>query len=254
MNLNDVEKMFNLVKSSSCTAVLTGAGVSTDSGIPDYRSPGTGLWEKMDQSVVSLQGFLARPQDYYSYSLELYPIRKEAKPNKVHTFLAELETKGFVSGLMTQNVDGLHKEAGSKKVYELHGSLKEGYCLSCNSIKPMEEVMEQVENGKNPPTCDLCDGIIKPKAVFFGESLPEKEWQFAMELTEKADLLIVLGTSLQVYPVNTFPQIAVNNGAGLVIVNMQATPFDKVADLVIHEGLDLVFTELERLFAEKTGE
>lgn len=254
MNLNNVEKMYSLIKDSSSTVVLTGAGVSTDSGIPDYRSPGTGLWEKMDQSVVSLDGFLTRPQDYYSYSLELYPIRKEAKPNKVHTILAELEEKGIISGVITQNVDGLHKEAGSKEVYELHGSIQEGYCLECGTLKPMEEVMERVKNGKNPPTCDLCDGIIKPKAVFFGESLPEKEWQLAMELTEKADLLIVLGTSLQVYPVNTFPQIAVNNGAGLVIVNIQATPFDKTANLVIHEKLSLVFSELERLFRQKTGQ
>ncbi|NIT14803.1 MAG: NAD-dependent protein deacylase [Candidatus Dadabacteria bacterium] len=248
--MEKVELFLKLITKSRSAVVLTGAGISTDSGIPDYRSPGTGLWEKMDQSVVSLSGFLKKPESYYSYALELHHIRSQAKPNIAHNMLATLEKDGLVKAVITQNVDGLHKEAGSKSVYELHGSLREAFCLSCNSLYLMEHIMQRVKKGDNPPLCEKCGGIVKPRAVFFGEQLPVLEWEKSLEWVNKTDFLFIVGSSLQVSPVNSFPLEAVRGGAKVAILNIQETPFDRVADLVIHEKIGDFFADLHRLYGK----
>jgi NAD-dependent deacetylase len=231
-NLTVVAKEFvRLTLSSSNAIALTGAGISTESGIPDYRSPGTGLWDRIDHSVVSLEGFLEDPTRYYSYSRELYPMRRSAKPNPAHYLLAELEQKGFLKGVITQNVDGLHQDAGSKNVYELHGSLRQAICLECSSLYAMDEVMERAGNGENPPLCKECEGILKPNAVFFGELLPQSPWAESLKLTREADLLLVMGSSLQVSPANMLPDIALRAGARLAIINLAPTPYDTEAVL-----------------------
>jgi NAD-dependent deacetylase len=236
--LNDkAEDFINLILSSSNAVALTGAGVSTESGIPDYRSPGTGLWEKMDMSVVSLEGFFIDPRRYYSFALEMYPIRKSARPNPAHYMLAEFESKGLLKGVITQNVDGLHQEAGSSRVHELHGTLRQGVCLGCSSISLMDEVMKRVISGENPPLCSGCGGIIKPNAVFFGEMLPRIPWENALGLTRQSDLFIVLGSSLQVSPANILPDIALKAGAKLVIINLTPTPYDECANLLIQHRI-----------------
>lgn len=172
-DLNNKAKIFlDLVLSSSNVVAFTGAGISTDSGIPDYRSPGTGIWEKIDQSVVSIDGFVREPFRYYDYSLELYAARKAAKPNIAHYLLAELENRGALKGIITQNVDGLHQEAGSGHVHELHGSLRQAVCLDCSALQSMDEAMDRVISGEPPPLCNDCGGVLKPNAVFFGEMLP----------------------------------------------------------------------------------
>jgi len=227
----------DLLKSSKNCVAFTGAGISTESGIPDYRSPGTGLWEKMDQSVVSLNGFLNDPARYYSYALRLHPIRSSAKPNPAHYMLAKLEKAGLLKGVITQNVDGLHRDAGSINVHELHGSLRQVVCLSCNLIKSAEGIMEKVENGENPPRCDECGGVLKPNAVFFGESLPRIPWERSIELVENADLFVSIGSSLQVSPANTLPNIAINNKSNLIIVNLTETPYDRDANLVVRHKI-----------------
>ncbi|MFI5322940.1 MAG: NAD-dependent protein deacylase [Thermodesulfobacteriota bacterium] len=227
------EAFVRLILSSKNAAALTGAGISTESGIPDYRSPGTGLWEKMDQSLVSLEGFRRTPNRYYDYALELYPVRRSAKPNPAHKMLAELERRGVLKGVVTQNVDGLHQDAGSEEVHELHGSLRQTVCLECSMLEPMEEVMERVVSGKNPPLCRQCGGVLKPNAVFFGELLPRVPWQRALMLAQGADLFITMGSSLQVSPANTLPDIALCGGAKLVILNLTPTPFDEDAVLVV---------------------
>lgn len=231
------EEFVDLVLSSSNAAALTGAGISTESGIPDYRSPGTGLWEKMDQSVVSLDGFIRNPSRYYDYALELYPVRRDAKPNPAHFMLAELEKRGVLKGVITQNVDGLHQDAGSAKVHELHGSLRQAVCLECSVLQPMDEVMEKVIAGENPPLCPDCGGVLKPNAVFFGEMLPQVPWQRSIELAGAADLFITIGSSLQVSPANTLPDIALQRGAKLIILNLTPTPFDDDAELVVREKI-----------------
>ncbi len=230
----EAKDFLNMLKSSERAVALTGAGISTESGIPDYRSPGTGLWEKMDQSIVSLEGFLSDPSRYFSYALELYPIRSAARPNPTHYLLAELERRKLLRGVLTQNIDGLHQEAGSVCVCELHGSLRRVICLNCGSREAMDSTMKRVKNGENPPLCRKCGGILKPDAVFFGEALPNEAWNKAISLIKETDLFIIMGTSLQVSPVNLLPSMALDRGARLVIVNLLDTPYDKRAALVIN--------------------
>jgi NAD-dependent deacetylase len=227
----------DLVLSSSSVVTLTGAGISTESGIPDYRSPGTGLWEKIDQSVVSIDGFAREPSRYYDYSLELYPVRKNAKPNPAHYMLAELENREALKGIITQNVDGLHQDAGSEHVHELHGSLRQAVCLGCNALQSMDEAMDRVVMGENPPLCTECGGVLKPNAVFFGEALPQVPWQQSLELSRNAGLFIAIGSSLQVSPANTLPDIALQAGAKLIVLNFTPTPFDGDAELVIRHKI-----------------
>jgi len=235
--INTAKAFTDLILSSETAAALTGAGISTESGIPDYRSPGTGLWEKMDQSVVSLEGFKRNPSKYYEYAIDLHPIRQAARPNPAHMLLAALEREGRLRGIITQNVDGLHQDAGSGEVHELHGSLRQVVCLQCSSLHSMDEAMERVVSGENPPLCPGCGGVLKPNAVFFGEMLPTVPWQKSLELARKADLFIAIGSSLQVSPANTLPDIALQAGARLVILNLMPTPFDTDAALVIREKI-----------------
>lgn len=240
-----IDEFIKLLNSSEQTVFLTGAGVSTDSGIPDYRSPETGLWNKIDQSVVSLEGFLKNPENYYSYALELYPVRSSAKPNSAHLMLSRFEEDGLISGIITQNVDGLHQDAGSSKVYELHGSTKRAVCLDCGEVFLMRETMKRVLSGENPPLCD-CGGLLKPDAVFFGEGLPEKTWQTAINLLNQTDLLVIVGTSLQVSPVSSLPSLALNNGTKVIIVNLGETPFDDRATLVVNRNIGKFFLNLSK--------
>lgn len=234
---NLAEHFLDLILNAQHAVALTGAGISTESGIPDYRSPDTGLWANTDMSAVSLDGFLRDPTRYYNYSLKLYPIRSSAKPNTAHRLLGYLEQNRLLKGVITQNVDGLHLDAGSETVYELHGSLRQAVCLDCNLLLPMEGVMKRVIEGQNPPYCEQCGGILKPNAVFFGEPLPQVPWRKSVELCENADLLVVIGSSLQVSPVNILPDIAVKKGAKLVVCNLQSTLFDTDASLVVRDKI-----------------
>ena len=246
------KELIKLVLSSSNAVAMTGAGISTESGIPDYRSPGTGLWEKMDRSVVSLDGFLKNPTQYYSYAIELYPIRQSAKPNPAHYLLAELEKRELLKGVITQNIDGLHQEAGSGNVCELHGSLRQAVCLGCSLLYPMGEVMQMVVSGENPHLCTKCKGVLKPNAVFFGEILPNIPWKKALEVTQMTDLFLVFGSSLQVSPANILPDIALRGGARLIIVNLTPTPYDEESALVVrHRVGDFALLVLQHLESER---
>lgn len=234
---NLAEHFLDLILKAQHAVALTGAGISTESGIPDYRSPNTGLWENTDMSVVSISGFLEDPSQYYKYSLKLYPIRSAAKPNTAHKLLGYLEKQGLLKGVITQNVDGLHLDGGSKTVHELHGSLRQVVCLDCNLLFPMDGVMKRVAEGQNPPYCEQCGGTLKPNAVFFGEPLPQTPWEESLKLCKKADLLIVIGSSLQVSPANILPNIVLDNKGKLVVCNIQTTLFDASADLVVREKI-----------------
>ena len=240
-----VGPFLELLEKTENAVAFTGAGVSTESGIPDYRSPGTGLWEKMDQSVVSLSGFTRNPENYYSYAMETWPARAAAKPNAAHLALARLEKDGRLAGVVTQNVDGLHLAAGSRNVCELHGCARRVACLGCRAVHSMEETMKRVEEGENPPLCEECGGILKPDAVFFGEALPEEPWERAVDLVGSCGLLLVLGSSLLVAPASGLPRLALSGGGALVIVNLADTPFDDEADMVVRGKIGEFF--------EKTG-
>ena len=239
----EVELFLELLEKTQRGVAFTGAGISTESGIPDYRSPGTGLWEKMDQSVVSLSGFLRNPGNYYSYAMESYPVRAAAEPNAGHYALARLEKTGWLRGLITQNVDGLHTKAGSEKVFELHGSVRRVVCLGCREYYPMADTMSRVAGGENPPLCRQCGGILKPDAVFFGEPLPEEPWEKSIDLVSDSEVLIVMGSSLLVAPASGLPRLALSKGAALVIINLMETPFDDEADMVVRRRIGEFFEE-----------
>ena len=239
----EAELFLELLEKTRGGVAFTGAGISTESGIPDYRSPGTGVWEKMDQSVVSLSGFLRNPENYYSYAMESYPARAAAEPNAGHYALARLEKKGWLGGVITQNVDGLHTKAGSENVFELHGSLRRVVCLRCREHFPMADAMSRVAGGENPPLCLRCGGILKPDAVFFGEALPREQWEKSTDLVSESEVLVVMGSSLLVAPASGLPRLALSRGAALVIINLQETPFDDEADMVIRRRIGEFFEE-----------
>lgn len=216
------------LKESKYTVVLTGAGMSTESGLPDFRSAGSGLWKQEDPSKLSSTEALNRNVEKF---FEFYRHRvlglKDCKPHKGHEILAKWEKDGVIQSIITQNVDGFHDEAGSRNVAELHGTLQRVHCQSCGKQYGNEMYAEEKFH------CE-CGGKLRPSVVLFGEMLPEEALMKAAEESEKADLFIVLGSSLTVTPANQFPLIAKRNGAKLVIVNLEPTEFDIYADLVIN--------------------
>lgn len=203
--------------------------MSTESGLPDFRSANTGMWKQKDPSKIASTEALNSNVDEF---IEFYRSRvltvKDYKPHKGHRILAEWERKGLVSSIITQNVDGFHQAAGSQTVAELHGTLTKVHCQTCEKKYENEAYVNETYN------CE-CGGVLRPSITLFGEMLPQDAFQLAQSEAERADLFIVLGSSLSVTPANQFPLIAKDNGARLVIVNREPTEFDRFADEVIHE-------------------
>jgi NAD-dependent deacetylase len=217
-----------LIREQQPCVVLTGAGVSTESGIPDFRSA-TGIWQQFDPyEVASIDAFQREPERVWEfYALRLDTL-SEAAPNAAHRALAELEAAGFVQAVVTQNVDRLHAEAGSRDVIEVHGSIAAADCLACGRRE------EQVRALLPLPRCADCGAILKPGVVMFGELLPVAAIDRATALAQSAELLLVVGTSLEVWPVAGLPDETLAHGGKLAIVNRDPTPFDRRAELVIH--------------------
>ncbi len=237
------------IKGAQKALALTGAGVSTESGIPDFRSPKSGLWKIYDPArVASLSGFLKDPEGFYRFWTARFAAIDRAEPNITHQLLAELETRGFLHGVITQNIDGLHHRAGSQRIFEVHGSYRRGICYGCRETYPIEKVFEQVQKG-SVPRCQGCSGLLKPDVVLFGELLPEDFKQAAQTVAE-ADLLIVLGSSLEVHPAASLVPRAKLHGARIAILNREETSFDSIADLVIHAELGLCMRALREVLAE----
>lgn len=217
---------------------ITGAGISTEAGIPDFRSPGSGLWTKMSPILFTRWGFRFRPRTLYALGQQFFKDIWNAESTVAHTFLALLEEKGILKGIITQNVDNLHQKAGSKRVLEVHGHLRTGTCLKCKRVYPMEEVMVKLnDKGELPPRCDKCRKAIKPDVVFFGDPLPRRLYKEAIALVRGCDLLLILGSSLVVYPVANLPKLALRNRAKVIIMNLQPTPYDRLAHIVVHKPL-----------------
>ncbi|WP_068674119.1 NAD-dependent protein deacylase [Oceanobacillus sp. Castelsardo] len=217
----------NWIQQAKNMVVFTGAGMSTESGLPDFRSSNNGLWRKKDPNKIASTEALNNNVDEF---IEFYRERvlkvKEFGPHKGHDILADWEKKGKIQSIITQNVDGFHQQAGSKRVAELHGSLQKLRCQSCGKEYDSEEYINKEYH------CS-CGGILRPNIVLFGEMLPQDAFQFAQEEAVKSDLFIVLGSSLSVTPANQFPLIAKEHGAKLVIVNQEKTEMDRYADQVI---------------------
>jgi NAD-dependent deacetylase len=221
--------LVDLLEKSNYIVVYTGAGMSTESGLPDFRSANTGLWEKEDPTKIASTEALNRDvEKFFQFYRERVLGVKDCKPHKGHDILAKWEKDGLIQSIITQNVDGFHSEAGSKNVMELHGTLQKVHCETCK--KEYGNEMYESESFY----CE-CGGKLRPSIVLFGEGLPEETFMRAVQESENADLFIVLGSSLTVTPANQFPLIAKENGAKLLIVNMDPTHFDELADVVIND-------------------
>lgn len=235
-----------MILESGSTVALTGAGASTKSGIPDFRGP-NGLWTKVDPSkFASINGFLSDPKGWWEMALELAPTLLNAKPNPAHKMLAKLEKMNLVDWVVTQNVDGLHQQAGSVKVLEVHGSLFSATCTVCRQQEGRKYLEKAMMKRKIPVMCPACGGLLKLDTVFFGEVLPQKILAQAISAVRTCQLLIAIGSYLVVYPVATLPSIAQQSGAGFIIINQEPTPLDTTADLVIHSEAGDTLTEIVR--------
>ncbi|MDX6478491.1 MAG: NAD-dependent deacetylase [Gaiellaceae bacterium] len=226
-------RLAELIRGAQPCVVLTGAGVSTESGIPDFRSP-TGIWAEFDPlEYASIEAFRRDPAKVWSFYAPRFAMLTGAEPNDAHRALAALEDAGFVSAIVTQNIDLLHERAGSRDAIEVHGSIRTSSCQGCGASYPLTEVVALLET-EAAPSCRACGGVLKPDVVFFGELLPESAIDRASELARGAGLLLVVGSSLEVYPVAGLPLETVQAGGRLAIVNRDPTPFDGDAELVVH--------------------
>jgi NAD-dependent deacetylase len=233
---------------SKRTAVLTGAGISTPSGIPDFRSTSSGLWEQYDPfEVASLSAFRYHPERFFNWLRSLASGIYTAQPNPAHYALARLEQAGDVTTLITQNIDGLHQRAGSRNVLEVHGSIRTLTCVSCYLQVEGAEFTEAYIATGAIPYCPGCGSILKPDVVLFGEQLPVQAWLKAQEACKQCDLMVVAGSSLEVLPVAGLPMRALENGAHLIIINHSNTYLDVRADVVFHEDVAQI---LPRIAAE----
>ncbi|MBR3881547.1 MAG: NAD-dependent protein deacylase [Mailhella sp.] len=233
-----------LLSEAKHAVVLTGAGISTLSGIPDFRGVG-GLYQRTDidaDKLFDIDYFRRDPSYYYHHSKDFLYNLDEKEPNIVHKALARMEEKGIIHAVITQNIDLLHQKAGSRKVLELHGSPVEHYCMKCGRTWDFDSIAREVQNDV-VPSCDTCGGIIKPRIVFFGEGLPEYAITEAEREARKADLMLVLGTSLTVYPAAAVPEITLQSGGKVAIINRDRTHLDRYACWVARD-LKKEFEEL----------
>ncbi len=217
---------------------LTGAGVSTPSGLPDFRSPGTGLWERHDpMETGSLSAFREDPERFYATIRPLAQGFLQAEPNAAHRALARLEADGRLFGLITQNVDGLHQRAGSRNVVEVHGSLREATCVVCYAVYPTSAFAEDYLQKGTAPRCPACAGYLKLNAILMGEQLPWETIQTALAWSRMCDLMLVAGSSLEITPAGQLPLEALRAGARCIIVNREPTYLDERADVVLRQDV-----------------
>ena len=239
-----IEKLQQMVDESSRIVFFGGAGVSTESGIPDFRSQ-DGLysqkWKYPPETIISRSFFDANPKEFYRFYREKLII-KGAEPNITHKKLAELEQKGKISAVVTQNIDGLHQKAGSKKVWELHGSTLRNFCTRCGKFYDENFILESKNSPDTLPRCTDCGGLVKPDVVLYEEGLDDRIVEGAIQAIRQADMLIIGGTSLVVYPAAGF--IRYFTGKNLVMINRTETSADSTANLVLHQNLGTVFSQL----------
>ena len=240
-----LERARELVAECGSAAAFTGAGVSTPSGIPDFRSPG-GIWSRY--KPVPFQDFVADPEArrrYWIYKKETYQDFADARPNAAHHALARMEAAGRLRAVVTQNIDGLHQEAGNRHVLELHGTNRRVVCIRCAATWPAAEIQARLVEGCEVPECEHCGGILKSATVSFGQALPADVLEAAFRVATSVDLLLVLGSSLVVHPAAAIPAAAAESGARLLIVNREPTPLDGLAEVVLRDPVEEVLPALE---------
>jgi NAD-dependent deacetylase len=232
---DEVTRAAALLREATRIVAFTGAGISTESGIPDFRTPRSGTWTKYDPQEFSYPRFLASADSrkkYWAFGREFWPTVRDARPNAGHTALAELERLGRLRCLITQNVDGLHQKAGSRDVIELHGNATRVACLTCSEEHPRDAVHDRILAGEDDPHC-ACGGLLKPTTISFGQAMPREATRRAFEEAEGCDLLLTVGSSLVVFPAADLVPTARAAGARLILVNLTSTPYDHLADVVI---------------------
>ncbi len=229
-----LDRAAELIRSAGYAVAFTGAGISTPSGIPDFRSANTGLWMKNDpMEVASLSAFRRRPEVFFNWLRPLARGILQAKPNPAHYGLAHLENAGRLKAIITQNIDGLHQKAGARNVIEVHGSVARMECLKCGESYPAEQFAGEFMVEGKIPRCARCDAILKPSITLFEEMLPQKAWNQAENACRRADLILVVGSSLEVTPAAYLPMYALENNARLILINLTATPLDRRADVLL---------------------
>ncbi|MCL7454195.1 MAG: NAD-dependent deacylase [Anaerolineae bacterium] len=229
-----IEQAAELIRHAQHMVAFTGAGHSTGSGIPDFRSPGSGLWEKANPMLVaSIWAFRLNPKSFYDWIRPLALTMLTAPPNPAHYALAALEEAGILKAIITQNIDNLHQRAGSRRVLELHGHMREATCIRCYAKVAIDPAFENLILEGKVPYCK-CGGVYKPDVILFGEQLPVRVLNQAVAEARRADLILIAGSSLEVTPAADIPYLAAESGARSIIVNLQRTGFDAQADVVIH--------------------
>ncbi|GAB6180628.1 NAD-dependent deacylase [Desulfotomaculum defluvii] len=240
--LDRIQRLSELIKTTGKVLALSGAGISTESGIPDFRSKDTGLWNQYEpQKVASIQALKKDPKSFYDLNFKWWNVCLRAKPNQAHVALAQLEEMGWLLGTITQNIDGLHQQAGSQRVWEVHGHLRGCSCLNCKDDYDLEQLFQNYY-------CPHCGGLLRPHVVLFGDTM-SVDYFMAEKVMSGCQLLLVIGSSLQVQPVASLPYLS----RQIVIINKEPTAWDNHATLVFHESASKVLWDLVSIMKKQTG-
>jgi NAD-dependent deacetylase len=242
-----IDRLASLVRDASSVVALTGAGISVPSGIPDFRSPGTGLWENVNpMEVAHIDAWRADPERFWHFYGNRFQTLEDKEPNGAHAALVELEVRGKLDAIITQNIDRLHRRAGSRKLIEVHGSIDTSSCLTCGATYPIAEVRERLEHSPiSVPACD-CGQPLKPDVVLFGEYLPQGALESGYALAAGADVLLCIGSSLEVHPIAQLPGVTRQNGGAVAVITQGPTPWDGRAAIKLDGD---VVAELQALVA-----
>jgi NAD-dependent deacetylase len=239
-------RLAELLRESECTVALTGAGISVPSGIPDFRTPGEGIWEKVDpMEVAHIDAFRRDPARFWGFYRQRLKMLSDVEPNGAHEALAELERGGLLEAVITQNIDTLHAKGGSERVIEVHGSIRTSSCQACGEEFDTARI-EELFDEDGAAVCSKCGGPVKPDVVLFGELLPAEAMAQAEALAERADLMLCIGSSLEVFPVAGLPSVTLRSGGGIAVITIGPTPFD--ANAVVRMDGDVV-ADLEAVLA-----
>ncbi len=229
---DEARRLGELIAGSDSVVVLTGAGISVPSGIPDFRTPGTGIWEKVNpMEVAHIDSFQRDPALFWSFYRERLQALSDIQPNRAHEVLVEMERDGQIRAVVTQNIDTLHERAGQQEVIEVHGSIRTSSCSACGAKVLLEDLDERFD-AEGIAACPLCQSALRPDVVLFGEMLPPDEMLHATQLAAAADLLVCIGSSLEVYPVAGLPEVTAAAGGKVAIVTQGPTPYDDMAEVV----------------------
>lgn len=244
-----ITQAIDLLQQANNVVALTGAGISTPSGIPDFRSHDSGIWHRVDpMAVASIYAFKHNPQAFFDW---IHPLAKKiinAEPNAAHLALAQLEAAGLLTAVITQNIDLLHSKAGSQTIYEVHGHLREATCMGCHEVYNGEVILKDFVANGSVPICPGCGQTIKPNIILYGEMLPLPVLQRAQKAAQLCDVMIVAGSSLEVSPAGDLPLLAKQSGAALIFVNLTETHLDDIADVVVHNDVVEILPRLAAPF------